>query len=309
VKVRSSLFTARFAPALVVLVVTATTVPVLFPRTAAAGRADNDQVAALRSALEKGDIEAAVAKAEETAATDPKDAEVLLWLGRVYGMKAQKASLFSKLSWAKKCRTSWEKAAVLDPANAEVQFELTRYFIVAPGIAGGSVEKATEQAAKLMLLDPVQGWITRGMIADHEKKPADAELAYKKAMETDTKGVQGTIALAGWYARQNRWDDARAIFDKKLAANPQDTFSMYQLGRLALLSGQNLEKGVSYFDRFLMAPAPKDGPTWADARWRKGLILEKLGKTPEAIAEYREALKLNPGHSGVKKELERLKVS
>jgi tetratricopeptide (TPR) repeat protein len=70
-----------------------------------------------------------------------------------------------------------------------------------------------------------------------------------------------------------------------------------------------MEKGLALFDRFLSLDAPKDGPTHADARWRKGLLLEKLGRAPAAIAEYREALRTDPRHRGAKRELERLKAA
>ncbi|HYN41929.1 MAG TPA: tetratricopeptide repeat protein [Thermoanaerobaculia bacterium] len=265
--------------------------------------------APIQAALEKGDPEAATLAAEAALKTSPKDADILLWAGRAYGQRALSASIFTKMSWAKKCRQAWERAIEIAPANAEARFELFRYYLMAPGIAGGGVDKARAQAVKLTELDPMRGYIARGMIADHEKKPKEAEAAYRKAMEADQFGVQGPIALASFYARQKRWPEARAIFERRVAADPSDALALYQLGRLSLLSGEEMEKGLTLFDRFLSLDAPKDGPTHGDARWRKGLLLEKLGRTPSAIAEYREALKAQPGHAGAKRELERLKAA
>ncbi|MBK9088335.1 MAG: tetratricopeptide repeat protein [Holophagales bacterium] len=265
--------------------------------------------APIQAALEKGDPDAAAAAADAVLAAAPRDADALLWAGRAYGMKAMSASIFTKMSWARKCHEAWERAIELAPANAEARFELIRYYLMAPGIAGGGVEKAQAQAVKLGELDAMRGYLARGMIADHEKKPKEAEAAYRKAMEADQFGVQGPIALASFFARQKRWPEARAIFERRVAADPKDAFALYQLGRLSLLSGEEMEKGLTLFDRFLSLDAPKDGPTHADARWRKGLLLEKLGRTPAAIAEYREALKTQPGHAGAKRELERLKAA
>jgi tetratricopeptide (TPR) repeat protein len=264
--------------------------------------------APIQAALEKGDPDAAATAADAALAASPRNADALLWAGRAYGMKAMSASIFTKMSWAKKCRQAWEKAIEVAPGNAEARFELLRYYLMAPGIAGGGVEKAQAQAVKLGELDAMRGYMARGMIADHEEKPKEAEVAYRKAMEADQFGVQGPIALASFLARQKRWPEARAIFERRIAADPNDAFALYQLGRLSLLSGEEMEKGLAFFDRFLSLDAPKDGPTHADARWRKGLLLEKLGRTPAAIAEYREALKAQPGHAGAKKELERLKA-
>jgi tetratricopeptide (TPR) repeat protein len=282
-------------------------IPIL-AATPAAGAETALPSAPIQAALEKGDPEAATAAADAALKATPKDADTLLWAGRAYGQRALSASVFTKMSWAKKCRESWERAVEIAPASLDARLELLRYYLLAPGIVGGGVDKARAQAAKIAPLDATQGHIAAGMIADHDKKPAEAEAAYRKAAEIDPKHVDGPIALASFLAKQKRWAEARAIFEKRLAADPNDAFAIYQLGRLSLLSGEEMEKGVAHFDRFLILDAPKDGPTHADGRWRKGLLLEKLGRTPAAITEYREALKANPAHRGAKRELERLKA-
>ncbi len=306
--VRSLPMTIRRPSALLVLV------PLLaVTAVAAAGPAPAAGVALpsvpIQAALEKGDPDAASTAADAVLKAYPKDADALLWAGRAYGQRALSASIFTKMSWARKCREAWERAIEVAPGNAEARFELLRYYLMAPGIAGGSVEKAQAQAVSLGELDAMRGYMARGMIADHEKKPKEAEAAYRKAMEADQFGVQGPIALASFFARQKRWPEARTIFERRIAADPNDAFALYQLGRLSLLSGEEMEKGLALFDRFLSLDAPKDGPTHGDARWRKGLLLERLGRTPAAIAEYREALKAQPGHAGAKRELERLKAA
>ena len=265
--------------------------------------------APIRAALEKGDPDAAVTAADAALAASPKDTDVLLWAGRAYGQRALSASVFTKMSWAKKCHEAWEKAIAIDPSFLDARSELLRYYLMAPGIVGGGVEKAREQAAKIAALDATQGHLSRGRIAEHEKDLAGAETAYRKAAETDAKGTMGPIALAVFLGGQKRWGEARAIFEKRLAADPEDATAVYQLGRVALFSGEEMEKGLAFFDRYVTLPVPEDGPSHADARWRKGLLLEKLGKTPAAVAEYREALKLDPAHRGAKRELERLKAA
>lgn len=263
----------------------------------------------IRTALGKGDADAAVAAADAARKAAPDDAEVLLWAGRAYGQKAMSASLLSKVSWAKKCREAWERAVVVSPADVEVRNELLRYYLMAPGVAGGGVDKAREQAARIAAVDATRGHVAAGTIAEHEKKPKEAEAAYRKAVESDRDGTTGPIALATFLGRQKRWGEARAIFEKRLAVDQDDAAAVYQLARLALFSGEEMDAGVALFDRYLTMPVTPDGPTHASARWRKGLLLEKLGRTPAAIAEYREALKLDPAHRGARRELERLKAA
>ena len=256
-----------------------------------------------------GSVDKAVEAAEAGLKSAPKDPVTLLWAGRAFGQKSMEASVFTKMSWAKKCRTAWETAVELDPANVEVRRELLRYYVLAPGFAGGGEDKAEAQVVKIAALDPVKGELARGFYYELAKKPAEAEKAYRKAIQLDPKGIDPQVTLANLLGSQKRWDEARVLFEKRLAADPDDRLAVYQLGRYSAVSGKDLEKGLAYLDRYLAAPPPEDGPSWADARWRRGLVLEKLGKTPEAIAEYRTALKLNPGHRAAKRELERLKTS
>ena len=263
----------------------------------------------IRAALATQDPEAATDAADTALKSSPKDTDVLLWAGRAYGQRTMTASVFTKMSWAKKCRESWEKAVAIDPAFLDARTELLRYYLMAPGIAGGGVPKAREQAEGIAAVDATQGHIARGRIAEHEKDLAGAEAAYRKAAETDPKRTTGPIALAVFLGGQKRWGGARAIFEKRLAADPNDATAVYQLGRVAYFSGEEMEKGVALFERYLALPVPADAPSHADARWRKGLLLEKMGRTPAAVAEYREALKLDPAHRGAKRELERLKAA
>ena len=44
-------------------------------------------------------------------------------------------------------------------------------------------------------------------------------------------------------------------------------------------------------------PRWEDLPTAAHALWRKGLVLEQMGRVPEAREAYEEALRRDPGET------------
>ncbi len=67
------------------------------------------------------------------------------------------------------------------------------------------------------------------------------------------------------------------------------------------------ESALALFDRFLTGPAVPNGPGPFDAWFRRGQVLDKMGRKADAIASFEAALKLAPGHPGVLGELKRVK--
>jgi len=91
--------------------------------------------------------------------------------------------------------------------------------------------------------------------------------------------------LGLFYVNQGKYDQARNIFLTLHAAAPQESAYFYQLGKIALLSGNDLDKGLEYLQEYLKVEPKPDYPTWADAHWRMGLIQEKLDRKDKAAAE------------------------
>jgi hypothetical protein len=200
-----------------------------------------------------------------------------------------------------------ERVLTIDPRNAQAHVSLVQYYLQAPGIAGGGAEKAREEASRMAALDPVTGEISRGHVARFEKQPAQAERHYRKAAEIDATGMRGPVELASFYAGEKRWNDARGVFEARLAKNAGDTFAAYMLARLMQSQGADLPRAVELFDRYLAAPALSGGPTHADAWLRKGQALEALGRRADAIAALETALTLDPKHVLAARELKKLK--
>ena len=255
--------------------------------------------AALAAALalfnERGQSAEAQKAFEALAATDPKDADVNFFLGQLanrrsdpekavnyfeaavaaaptegrhhhglgdaYGRNAQKAGLLSKFGLAKKCVAAYERAVALEPANLDFRLSLFEFYRQAPGIAGGGVDKATAQAAAI--------------------KDLDAD--------------RGRLAFATLYVGQKRYAEALAQFDEVLQVSPDDYAALYQVGRLAALTGEYLDRGLTALRRCLELPVPPPHAFGhAAAHWRIGAILEAKQDLPGARAADETAVKLDP---------------
>jgi tetratricopeptide (TPR) repeat protein len=133
------------------------------------------------------------------------------------------------------------------------------------------------------------------------------ELAKKAVTLAPKKDKQyAYMELGYFFQNMKRFADAEKTFLKILKLWPDFTGAIYQLGRNVVFSGQDLKKGLAYFEKYLQIKPKAGDPVWADARWRMGMIYEKLGDKKQAAVQYKEALKLNPDHQNSKDSLKKL---
>jgi tetratricopeptide (TPR) repeat protein len=197
---------------------------------------------------------------EKATALAPKSSLYFRELGDAYGISAEKAGLFSKLSFALKCQAAYEHAVALDPADVEARYSLFTFYRQAPSIAGGGLDKARAQALEIQKRDD----------------------------------ERGTLALVELNVAEHKFDEAFAALDGVRRRHPDSLVANYQFGRTAAMSGQRLDQGAAALRRYLAATPDEDQPPLWAAHWRLGQILEKMGDAPGARAEYAAGLKLNP---------------
>ena len=91
---------------------------------------------------------------EQAVAINPIDSEYHRWLGKSYGRKAEGSGWLTALKYATKARKSFETAVALDDHNAMAMRDLLEFYVAAPGIIGGGMDKARPLAERLLALDP-----------------------------------------------------------------------------------------------------------------------------------------------------------
>jgi tetratricopeptide (TPR) repeat protein len=224
-------------------------------------------------ALRRDDVQKAVSYLEQAVAAEPRRARWHRRLGDAYGRSAQKASVLRQLGFAKKCLASYQKAVELDPDDVDCRSSLFDYYRQAPGFAGGSREKAVEQAAAMKRLDP----------------------------------ERGRIAFATLYVSDKNYGKAFAEFDEALKINPDDYVALFHIGRLAATTGQFADRGLETLRRCLELTPPASAPGHAAVHWRIGAILEKKNDRDGARAAYEAALAIDPRLNAAAEALRKLK--
>ena len=256
--------------------------------------------------LALGNSDRAVEWMVRSIGLEPANAEYHLWLGRAYGHQAMQASVLKQPALARKVRKEFEEASRLDPDNLEARFGLIEFYMRAPGILGGSPKKAGDQAEEVRRRDAMQGYRASGRIAELRKDFDRALAQYDAAARqfpdrTDPLYWTGTLlARQGEYAKASRStrSSSRRI--------PPKGKALYQIGRVASLSGQRLERGKECLTLYLRHEPKPDEPSLASAHYRLGLLYEKTGDRDLARREYSAALDLEPSLSDAREALKKV---
>ncbi|MBM4193058.1 MAG: tetratricopeptide repeat protein [Gemmatimonadetes bacterium] len=232
-------------------------------------------------------------------------------LGRAVGDQAERASVLKQPFMAKRIKSEFEKAVALDPSLVDAREGLLQFYLRAPGVMGGSKEKAREQAAAVAALSPYRGHYARARIAIDAKDNAAVEREYRGAVAAYPDSLNAVATLVSWLSNNGRAAEGFAPLDQFLAAHPGDRAAQFWIGRTAAISGQQLERGEQLLRGLLASPAdatPRGPRLLAEnIHFRLGDIAAKRGEKQQARAEYEAALKLNPKHEPAKKALGALK--
>ncbi len=246
-----------------------------------------------RTLLAQNEPERAAAWLEKAIALEPGNGPAHQWLGRAWGQQARDANVFKQASLAPKIRREFERAVQLDAENVDARLDLMEFYIQAPGLMGGSLEKARVEAAEIGRRDRLRGSGASGRIAEYEKR-FDAALAeYGRAAREFPERIEPVVWTENLWIGKKDYGRAFGAVDAFLERNPASMPGCYQLGRLAALSGERGGPGAECLKRYLVYEPKPGEPGRAWAHVRLGQIQEKRGDRAAARREYEEALSLD----------------
>ncbi|MBV8545663.1 MAG: tetratricopeptide repeat protein [Acidobacteria bacterium] len=259
-----------------------------------------------RAAMNRNDPDAAAALLEKAVAQNPKSSEAHYLLGTAYGTQAQKASIFGQASLAGKTKDEFEKAVALDPNNLDARNGLVEFYTMAPGIIGGSYEKAFAQVAEIKKRDPLMAHRSAAFIYTQQKKPVEARNEYLVEVREYPNSARAHIDVAVTYVLEKNFKAANDEFETALRVEPTYMPAYFRIGQGAVLTSSNYAKGEEALRKYLTY-TPKSGePPLARAHYWLGQIFEKQGKKAEAKASFQASLKLNPSQKDVAEALKRV---
>jgi tetratricopeptide (TPR) repeat protein len=250
--------------------------------------------------------DSAIRECERATQLSPNNGEYQLWLGRAYGEKADHSSWLTAIGLAKKSHAAFERAVQLAPNNIDARADLSEYYIEAPAFLGGGADKAVAQANATEKLDPATAWWIRGRVAEHDKRTADAEQAYKKAIQVGKNPPRHMFDLASFYRHANRLDDLERTAAQAARLDTNNTSTLVDSASLLLRVGRNFPLAASMLRRYIdQGTRSEDAPLFR-AQYLLGQVLEKSGDTAGARAAYQAATANASGFEPAKTAMRRL---
>ena len=232
------------------------------------------------------DFEKAAACFEKAVALDDRNAEYHYQLGVATGRLALTAGRLRQVGLAAKVKKQGLRTLELDPRHIEARNGMIQFYLAAPGVMGGSREKAREQAADVARIDPYQGELSWALIASRDRDNAELEKRYKAALALNPDGWQALQSYGSFCLRRNRPDEALAMLSRLADVRPDDPRSHEFLGDAFLAKGREPDALQSYE----MALSLK--PDYDSVLYKLGRHFERKNDTAKAAAYYARYLAL-----------------
>jgi tetratricopeptide (TPR) repeat protein len=261
-----------------------------------------------RQFMDSSKFDDAVKSFEKAIKLNDKHSDAHLWLARALGSVAQNANVLRQPFLGKRAKSEFDKAAELDPNSVGAHEGLMQFYLRAPGVIGGSVAKAKEEAAIIGKINPYRGHFAAANIAGNQKDTPGIEKAWRDAATQFPDSLGGAVNYANFLMNNGRGEEAFAPLEKYLAKYPDNISAQFWIARAAAASGKQLDRGEQILRQLLAIPADKT-PRIANEQlhFRLGDIQLKRGDKAKAKSEYEAALKINPRFEAAKKALEAVK--
>lgn len=239
----------------------------------------------------------ALERFERAAELQPNDADGQVWLANACFDRVDDVNMLSKMSLASEGRKAFEKAIAIDPNDVAGRVGLAQFFMGAPGIAGGSIEKAKEKGSELLGLPEkrgeFQGRMVLAGIAAHEKDWAEMSRQFTAAETAQGIGADPVVAMRSHAlnllsVKKDAQAAAPIVARYVKAASPDDLTAVYVDGEVKRELG-HCDEALPRYEQVIAKYEGARG-----SRWGAAVCDEQLGHKDAARKNYEEFAKRFP---------------
>jgi Flp pilus assembly protein TadD len=211
------------------------------------------------------DYKKAIDYFEKASAVAPDSSDYELWLGRAWGRRAETGGWLLAAVRASNARQCFERAVALDPHNREARNDLFDFYLNAPGILGGGLEKAAASAQTIARERPAEYEFEEAQLADRRNDYTAEEAHLRRAMGLAPGEAGRIVDLARYVAKQGRLQEADFLFERARKLAPGQARVAFAEARVNIESGRNLEQARKLLEEYLHASLTPDDPPREEA--------------------------------------------
>jgi len=245
-----------------------------------------------RAYFSLGEWDRGISDCERAVSLAPDNSKFHLWLGRIYGEKADKASFMTAAGLARRVAREFEAAVRLSPNDVEARTDLAEFYLEAPGIVGGGRDKAEQQASTLRELDPAKAHCVSARIAEKKKDFPQAEREYRAAIDASHGAASAWLNLGLFYKHKERWDDMVQALSQVRSATLDRPDALVDAAEIMLHAKRNQPEAVHLLRAYLRSNAQVEQAPAFKVHYLLGSAAEQLGDKQNAAFEYHSALEL-----------------
>lgn len=245
-----------------------------------------------RAYFSLGQWDRGLADCEKAVTLAPDNSQYHLWLGRIYGEKADRASFFSAAGLARRVAREFEAAVHLNPNSVEARTDLAEFYLEAPGIVGGGREKAEQQASQLQQLDPAKAHWVNARIAEKKKNYEQAEREYRAAIDASNGSASAWLNLGLFYKHRELWDDMVKALSRVRPAPLDRPDALVDAAEILLHTDHDVPEAIELLRAYLNSKSQVEQAPAFKVHFLLGSAAEKLGDKKGAATEYQSAVQL-----------------
>src|ERR1017187_1967480 len=251
------------------------------------------------------DWDRAESSCRKAASLDPANSRFHLWLGRVYGEKADRANFLAAAGLAGKVRGEFERAVQLNPKDVDARLDLAEFYLAAPGIVGGGEQKAREQAQFIATMDSGREHWVYARIAEKKKDATTAEREYRQYIDLSHGDAEAWLNLAIFFRNQKRYDEMEQAIVKLSQAPTTKLEVLEESSGMLYRAGRSYAFAMELLRRYL-ATGPVEAAPAHKAHYLLSTLLENQGDKEGAAREYRASLALVRNYGMAQQALNRV---
>lgn len=211
-----------------------------------------------------GDFKKSIDALEKAAKLDPSNATVQTWLGRAWGRRAESAFPITAPGYAGKARDAFMKALELNPSSPDTLSDLFMFYLQAPGLVGGGLEKATGLLPQLQKYDPVGYHLAKALIDEKNRNFDAAEMELRQAVAAGPGKIQPLIALGQFLSSRGRYEESDKVFAQARMDQPGAPRVLYAQAASEVKAKHNLDQARGLLKQYIASTdlTPNDPPRW-----------------------------------------------